>query len=162
MQDALLTWCLLGFPVFHVDVLLSCEKWNDAKGTWFLHWVWLPLCFIVMGTIDTETRSLMTCEMNNSEIRVKFVFSPDVSLCGWVGSKHHLTNCLEVRSVKSSLIQARSRWGYIELLTRIMPSWLIHLFFFCLIPILFRHKMIYELDVWWFLLSSWLGHYLPG
>ena len=24
--------------------------------------------------------------------RVKFVFSPDVILCGWLGSKHQLTN----------------------------------------------------------------------
>ena len=24
--------------------------------------------------------------------RLKFVFSPDVILCGWLGSKHQLTN----------------------------------------------------------------------
>ena len=35
----------------------------------------------------------MTCEMNNLEIhRVKFVFSPDVIPCGWLGSKQQQTN----------------------------------------------------------------------
>ena len=42
------------------------------------------------------TCGMMTCEMNNLEIRVKFVFSPDVILCGWLGSKHQLTNQLTV------------------------------------------------------------------
>ena len=36
----------------------------------------------------------MICEMNNLEIEKKFVFSPDVILCGWLGSKHQLTNLL--------------------------------------------------------------------
>ena len=35
---------------------------------------------------------MMTREMNDLEIRVKFVFSPDVILCGWLGSKHQLTD----------------------------------------------------------------------
>ena len=34
----------------------------------------------------------MTCEMNNMELRVKFVFSPDIIFCGRLGSKHQLTN----------------------------------------------------------------------
>ena len=32
----------------------------------------------------------MTCGMNNLEIRLKFVVSPDVILCGWLGSNHKL------------------------------------------------------------------------
>ena len=35
----------------------------------------------------------MTCEMNGLQT-VKFVFSPDVILCGWLGSKHQLTKKL--------------------------------------------------------------------
>ena len=37
---------------------------------------------------------MMSCEINNLDIewRVKFVFGPDVILCGWLGSKHQLTN----------------------------------------------------------------------
>ena len=38
---------------------------------------------------------MMTCEMNDFEIRVKFVVSPDVIFCGWLGSKHQLTNLLQ-------------------------------------------------------------------
>ena len=39
------------------------------------------------------TCGMMTCEMNNGD-RMKFVFSPDVILCGWLGSKHQLANNL--------------------------------------------------------------------
>ena len=36
---------------------------------------------------------MMTCEINEQlGDRVKFVFSLDVILCGWLGSKHQLTN----------------------------------------------------------------------
>ena len=44
-----------------------------------------------------EARKNMTCGMMTCGIseqlgdRVKFVFSPDVILCGWLGSKHQLT-----------------------------------------------------------------------
>ena len=36
----------------------------------------------------------MTCGINNLKIDWSFVFSPNVSLCGWLGSKHQLTNWL--------------------------------------------------------------------
>ena len=40
-----------------------------------------------------ETCGMMTYEMNNLEIEwSKFVFIPDVILCGRLGSKHQLTN----------------------------------------------------------------------
>ena len=47
---------------------------------------------------------MMTCEMNN--LKMKFVFSPDVILCGWQGSKHQLTNknCRTNLSAKPSQI----------------------------------------------------------
>ena len=37
---------------------------------------------LVLGACNDMTCGVMTCEMNNLEIRVKFVFSPDVILCG--------------------------------------------------------------------------------
>ena len=37
------------------------------------------------------------CFMNNEE-KLKFVFSPDVIPCGWLGSKHQLTNYFKISS----------------------------------------------------------------
>ena len=50
---------------------------------------WVPLEYNRLKN-KNMTCGNMTCEMNNLEI--KFVFSPDVILCGWLGSKHQLTN----------------------------------------------------------------------
>ena len=49
------------------------------------------------------TCGTMTCEMNNLEIEWKFVFSPEVSLCGWLGSKHRVTK-LNFSVVSSALL----------------------------------------------------------
>ena len=65
---------------------------------------------------------MTTCEITNLEIEKKFVFSPDVILCGWLGSKHQLTNkyCippsfllprsreLRTQKLKSHLMRAQS------------------------------------------------------
>ena len=51
---------------------------------------------------------MMTCEMNDLEIRVKFVFSPDVILCGWLGSKYQLTNI----ALACEANMAATSWGF--------------------------------------------------
>ena len=45
-------------------------------------------------TIKVMLGSVLRYKMNNLGDRVKFAFSPDVILCGWLGSKHQLTNWL--------------------------------------------------------------------
>ena len=42
----------------------------------------------------------MTCEMNNLAIEWNFVFSPNVILCGWLGSKHRPINKLTLATVE--------------------------------------------------------------
>ena len=36
----------------------------------------------------------MTCAQSTLKYEFKFVFSPDIILSGWLGSKHQVTNCL--------------------------------------------------------------------
>ena len=43
---------------------------------------------------EKKTCGIMTSGINNLEIRLKFVVSPDVILCGWLGSKHQLPTYL--------------------------------------------------------------------
>ena len=52
----------------------------------------LSACGIWIGKNNNLTCGMMTCEINNLEIRVKFVFSPDVILCGWLGWKQQLSH----------------------------------------------------------------------
>ena len=49
--------------------------------------------------------------MNKLEIEWKFVFSPEVSLCGWLGSKHQLTNYVLQQSGKARGIKIDSMNG---------------------------------------------------
>ena len=60
--------------------------------------VFLDLCSKIVGRIwvvvwKKETCCVITCEMSNKEVdwRLKFVFSPNVILCGWLGWKQQLT-----------------------------------------------------------------------
>ena len=50
-------------------------------------WVEFEPCFE-----EKMTCGIITCEINNFEIELMFVFNTDVIPCGLLGSKHQLTN----------------------------------------------------------------------
>ena len=82
---------------------------------------------------------------------MKFVFSPDVILCGWLGSKHHLTNwltlflffvcaCVCIESVVSKKVT----WEY--------PIFSLFQLWYCLTSFVGQHRS-------WFFLRAWEATY---